>query len=92
VYFGTWGNYAGDDTANRPISHNIARVPTLIFIADNIGNCYLIFRGHDFIQPTGVAAPLAVNPMEDVRFFVGNAADYGNSANALGRNYWWAIV
>jgi len=84
----TSGTYTGNNTANRAIPHGLARVPNLVLLTDR-GNGYMWrIQG---IQPTiihfhtagAMSQASAVTAMNQTNFYVGNAADYNNSANSI---------
>ena len=89
------GSYSGNDTANRAIPHGLGALPQAVFIFNENG---MIF----YWENTGVAEICyllsttsgnhAVTVMTDTNFYVGNAANYGQSANAVGTDYQYVVV
>ncbi|GAH87777.1 unnamed protein product, partial [marine sediment metagenome] len=90
----TLGNYSGDDTANRAITHGLGANPVLVFLVETAGSGRFSFfirgRGLIFTWWTGGnSAIFVVNGSNANDFYVGNAANYTDSANALLHSYYW---
>lgn len=84
------GSYTGNDTANRAIPHNLGRTPVHIFIAQDSSNnsMHLIYDRILY----GSAANHVVTPPNGVNFYVGNAANYAQSANGSTIPYHWVAL
>lgn len=84
----SYGTYVGNDTANRAIPHGLGRVPVLVHILRaSWGVNYHIIRGDAYVSGNGTLR--AVTPADAINFYVGNAGDYSQSANANGQNFFW---
>lgn len=85
----TSGSYAGNDAANRPIPHGLGRIPSAVLLHQSGTQvAFLINSGSAEIVMIGNAV-LAVTGMDSTNFYVGNVANFGNSANASGADYYW---
>lgn len=89
------GTYTGDDTANKAVSHGLARTPKIILVTNRSN--YQSFLGNegaaDWVwrrasdnnhQHTTSATALY--------FYIGNAGDYQVSVNASGVVYEWVAI
>lgn len=91
---GLHGSFAGNNTVNRAIPHGLGRTPIFhIYSRDDIGH------GSIQIDPGYISTiyyeaqhHLAVTASDDTNFYVGNASNYGASANATGRTYDWVVI
>lgn len=88
----TSGNYTGDSSANRGIAHGLGAAPRLVVIMKT--DATYIYRIQEliaFIYYLGAAAngELAVTAVDTTNFYVGNATNYGQSANNTGDGYRW---
>lgn len=88
------GNYTGDNSANRAISHGLGATPRIVCIIE-VSSGQFWFRqiqGYNYLfyQVPGVAGRYAVTAMSDTYFYVGNAGDYSKSANENAVSYYWA--
>lgn len=84
----TIGSYTGNATQNRAIAHGLSRVPKSVKLKTaTVGNFPSI------IQPATIAiqggVERAVTIWDDTNFYVGNPANYGDSANGNGLVYHW---
>jgi len=93
------GTYTGNNTADRAIPHGLGVVPTLIIIIDYSSNAYLILGGWgggtalwygDFSTPAHGAHTVTVR--DSTNFYVGDAANYFQSANEDGTGYAWIAL
>jgi hypothetical protein len=85
------GTYTGNDTVNRAIPHGLGRTPCRVFFAQIGQNLMWDLNATGQINLVGLAT-LAVTAFDATNFYVGNAAGYGNSANAAGNDYRWTAV
>ena len=88
------GNYAGDNTANKAIAHGLGAIPKAVFIVA-ASYQYQILIGYAFIRWLSTAPAYgghAVTAPTSTNFYVGNATDYGQSANATGTTYYWVAI
>lgn len=86
-----YGNYAGNDTANRLIAHNLNRIPKVVIIVVT-GGVFTQVYGVNVITFPNAGTSLAVTAMDALAFYVGNVGSYINSANAAGSTYYWVAV
>lgn len=93
----TSGYYDGDGTANRAIAHGLGVLPTAVFILQSggayPGYSYQMMR-LGYITPIvsdnqGVSSTRAVTNWDATNFYVGNSANYQDSANYLNDDYYW---
>lgn len=89
------GSYAGNDTVNRAIPHGLGVTPKLVIITHFESQQW--FRLHqglaDILEMDPSAfAKYAVTVMNSTNFYVGNAANYDDSANAAGEEYYWVAM
>ena len=91
----TTGNYTGDDSVNRAIAHGLGVVPKVVFIASGVWTyriqqllAYIYWddRSTPTLGQQAVTAPSATN------FYVGNAADYLQSANLNTQVCQWVAI
>jgi len=85
----TTGSYVGNSADNKAVTHNLTRIPNRVIIyciGDSAYN-YIADVGYNTCVNTRVTyiqtAPTATY------FYVGLAANYGDSANFTGRTYFW---
>jgi len=87
----TSGSYTGDSTANRAIPHNLGRIPSIVIIGGTLTGGAMIIYG---IYPGEIqyitAGMRAVTGMDNTNFYVGNVANYGETANFAASGYVWA--
>ena len=87
----TNGTYTGDNTVNRAIAHGLGVVPKFVFCANATD-------GQSISQLAGAgrcyhtSASLTVTAADTTNFYVGNATQYGRSANADTLVYTWAAI
>lgn len=89
------GSYSGNDSANRAIPHGLADTPSLVIItaASGFGGIFAKQVGNDLVSEfTGNTFRAAVTEMDSTNFYVGNAANYTQSANAVGGTYYWTAI
>lgn len=88
------GTYTGDSTVNRFITHNLYSVPKIIIIfCESLNSLHMLFTNIGsmfFITPT-IGSITVTNP-NATNFYVGNAANYINSANLNASNYYYVII
>lgn len=85
------GSYAGDNTANRAVAHGLGIAPKLV-IGGNSSDAtqwQIINSGRLDILTDTLNATYAVTAADATNFYVGNAASYPNSQNAVGSTYYW---
>lgn len=88
-----YGSYSGNDSANRAIAHGLGRVPSIVNILVAGGSqLYLISGALAQVTCINAGTNLAVTAMDATYFYVGNAASYLNSANAIGGTYHWGAA
>lgn len=85
------GNYGGNNTVNRAIAHGLGVTPKVI-----------IWQASQEVlvevQPGTIAEVIATEGAQTVtapdatNFFVGNATNYFQSANANGTTYYWVAL
>ncbi len=88
----TTGTYTGNNSANRAIAHGLPGRPSLILIGEtNIVSRNRILGTEAGIQFdwTTQSVFFAVTQPDATNFYVGNATQYTQSANATGINYHW---
>ena len=93
----TEGLYTGSGAANRAIPHGLGVRPKMVLIVRQASVWfYRIFGQHAYIhwqRADDVSGGLAVTQANATNFYVGNAANYPNSANAnLDTLVWVAIA
>lgn len=83
----TTGSYTGNDTANRAIPHGLGRRPAVVIITQPL---YMAFMCAS-LEPSLIVSAVssAVTDPDATNFYVGNAANYANSANEGTRVYHW---
>lgn len=90
-----YGSYTGNNSANRAIPHGLSRIPKLVFIQQSTThdsfvqimiNFNLEYEGGATHANYGTTVPDSTN------FYVGNAANYGQSANANAVAYTWVAI
>lgn len=101
----TQGSYTGNNTANRAVAHGLGTTPKVVIIIC-VGTLSAADAGH-FIINSGVGAisaiiyasatttkeaHLSVTAPDSTNFYVGNATNYGNSANAGSETYYWVAI
>jgi len=92
------GNYTGDDTADRAIAHGLGTAPSFVFLlCETIGQSHWFYAqisGSNYIYFMHPAASgkYSVSAIDSTNFHVGNASDYGHSANYNGRTYYWVAI
>lgn len=88
----TTGTYAGDDSANKAIAHGLGRTPKFVYIQiDTASNPFFIAGDAAGILQVGTSFH-AVTAPGSTNFYVGNAASYPQSANAVGNTYRWVAI
>lgn len=90
-----YGNYTGNDTANRAIPHGLTERPRWVFITENSQNWFVTGISGRIIYIVNATAPagqLSVTEATASNFYVGNAGSYTNSANANGVSYSWVAI
>lgn len=88
------GSYTGNDTANRAIPHGLTSVPSLVLIhRTGTPDCFTIMDTYALMYhhsaPFNTANSHAVTAMDTTNFYVGNGANYSQSANAAATAYNW---
>ena len=87
-----YGSYVGNGTVNRAIAHGLGAIPRAIF-----------WQSYDPAEYVRIGAALKTNyhkssghgytgdqtASDATNFYVGLAADYGNSCNFAGMTYYW---
>ena len=87
------GTYDGNSSVNRAVAHGLGRIPKLVFIADITGGIWRNFIIGGYLcgsYSTGDANYDVTDP-DATNFYVGNAADYSQSANNLTRTYKYVL-
>lgn len=91
------GNYTGDNTVNRVIPHGLPAAPKIVLIVQSDGD-------YAFRITTGLAAinwqyaggstsgSHVVTAIDITNFYVGNAVNYGRSANGNTIPYYWVAI
>jgi len=88
-----YGTYAGNSTANRAIPHGMARIPRMIWInIPGVVRSYRVTKGYVYYEESTTSAVLAVTTATDTNFYVGNATNYGTSANLTGSTFDWVAI
>ncbi|OGO29975.1 MAG: hypothetical protein A2Z29_04725 [Chloroflexi bacterium RBG_16_56_11] len=87
----TVGNYTGNSTANRAIPHGIGVAPKIVLITRGNGTAAYRIWQEAFILKIGTGG-LAVTVPNATNFYVGNAAEYDNSANYNTAPYYWMAI
>ncbi|KKK88619.1 hypothetical protein LCGC14_2741340, partial [marine sediment metagenome] len=80
------GTYVGDNTVNRAIAHGLGVQPQIIFFTTvAASSAYYMYNNRDqaitYVDP-GAENRLFVTISDDTYFYVGNATNYNQSANA----------
>lgn len=93
----TSGTYTGDASGGRAIAHGLGRAPSLVFITISGHYGYRIIKGIariHFATSTGPSfnGALAVTAPDATNFYVGNAANYEQSANVNTGAYAWVAI
>ena len=91
----TYGSYAGNAAVNRAIPHGLGKAVQFVFIAEStFGPMFFEIIGRAIIHYENGAASnnLAVTTPDATNFYVGNAADYGQSANDGAGTYYWVAI
>lgn len=87
--------YTGNDSTNRAIPHTLGKSPKLVIIF-GIGSNNIFFQNEGeaiILIHTGAGADRkTVTAMNQTSFYVGDAASYPNSANAVGTDYRWIAI
>jgi|LGVC01.1.fsa_nt_gb hypothetical protein len=86
------GSYTGTDTSNRPIEHNLGRVPKTVFITPLGGAYYgnIVGPGDKIRTQTHTSGNiLTVHSWTNKLFYVGNATSYWASMNNLSETFYW---
>lgn len=89
------GSYSGSDAADRAIAHGLTKTPGVILLTDSgSGRWFRLYTGRAFIDMMSAAASAqhAVTAPDSTNFYVGNAANYSESANAVGETYTWVAI
>jgi len=91
----THGNYTGNDGVNRAIPHGLDVVPDIVLIAREDGSYFhRQHNGRNYIiwMNNAGEGEHAVTAMSAVNFYVGNAAQYNESANANLQDFRWCAI
>ena len=89
----TSGQYTGNNTVNRTIPHGLGTTPKIVLLArNNLGRTYRIMGAVAQIQYESSNLIYAVTIPDGTNFYVGNATNYGNSANASSLVYDWVAI
>lgn len=91
----TSGSFTGDSTANRAIAHGLGRVPRYFRIKDSTYSRFDItdtLNGYITMLNSGAQTQRTVTNMDATNAYVGNAAEYQESANFNGWNYFWVAI
>ncbi|MBA7662950.1 hypothetical protein ES703_70983 [subsurface metagenome] len=89
-----YGTYVGNNAANRAVAHGLGSIPSLVVIwPENADFFFRIIRGNAKVVRIGATSGShGVSAQTDTNFYVGNAADYEQSANYTGRNYFYVAI
>ena len=94
------GLYSGSAAANRAVPHGLGRVPKFVFITTLVG----VAGGSQGVLINGIVSCISrdnaaaalnglttqiVTAADATNFYVGNAADYQESFNTNGINWYW---
>ncbi len=93
----TSGSYTGNEGVNRAISHGLGATPKLVIILESSAKyLYWLFGSKTnrlfYLNHNVDNSYNAVTAMDDTNFYVGDASDYNESANAAGKTYYWAAI
>ena len=93
----TSGSYTGNATVNRAVAHGLGVTPKIVFIAHPTGGSFFRIYGSLALimyQNAGLPASgsLAVTIPNATNFYVGNATDYGLSANTNAVVWHWVAL
>lgn len=91
------GTYTGNDTANTPIAHGLARIPKSVLIICTTDKTYWfrIFNTADLyylVTSVSGGGSSAVTAPDINNFYVGNASNYDRSANKNASGYLWFAI
>lgn len=90
------GTYTGNNSANRAIPHGGSSVPKFVVFeragASSLGYVKLLVAGYIDITHSTVRIRYAVTSWDATNFYVGNSAEYTNSANSTGTVHTWVAV
>lgn len=90
---GAVGNYDGDGTANRAITHGLGRRPDLVMILKAAsGTGWLEIATLNVIYCMGNVTNYTVDAMDETDFHVGNVANLAQSANENAVTYYWVAI
>lgn len=82
--------FGGDDTVNRARPHGLAKTPKLALFSgdgDTLSTIRMLEPGYiTNVYATGNVR-LAVTPMDNTNYYVGNPTSYDSSGNGLGKTY-----
>ena len=92
----TSGSYTGDDSVNRALPHGLGTTPKIVAIYGGMYSAsnnffYAIHPSYNYILYVSGATQgrYAVTALDGTNFYVGNASNYGQSANADTLLYYW---
>jgi hypothetical protein len=85
------GQYAGNDTANRAITHGLGATPSMVIIFMEYSSyTEIIVNNGNVVHPmSDPATDYAVTAATSTSFYVGNATNYDESGNGGGKSYGW---
>ena len=89
------GIYVGDATVDKAIAHGLGVIPKIVLIVASTGDFYAMHFDNNSIwwQHQGGGSSLVINANKTTtNFYVGNAADYGISANVNLIGYRWVAI
>ena len=88
------GTYTGNDSANRAIPHGLSGPPKSVTIFDEYSRVYWHIADYASIgyQSGATIAQKAVTAFDSANFYVGNVADYTQTANAGTVVYYWVAI
>jgi len=90
------GTYGGNDTVNRTIPHGLSLTPKVVLIRDDqAGGYHYFIYGQEaaiYGDVAGGNVKHAVTIPDATNFYVGNAANYDQSANLTGQTYYWVAI
>ena len=86
------GSYVGDASSNKAIAHSCGVIPKFIIVYA-ISYNYLITRQGQISKFDNTALTMLGCTVPDAtNFYVGNATNYANSANANGTTYYFTAI
>ena len=86
----TSGTYNGDASVNKAIAHGLGKVPKIVIITCN-DDSFLILKPDLIVNPNN-SSSFAITAWTTTNFYVGNAAQYSQSANENTKPYYWAAI